>query len=82
MPKVLGSLFAVVALGVCILAGIEPWTSTVRGIVAFAVGHVLGAIWEGFTGAPGGKELNAGDLLTETSEPDDQPVEQLQEEVA
>ncbi|QYK52630.1 MAG: hypothetical protein KF824_10230 [Fimbriimonadaceae bacterium] len=82
MPKVLGSLFAVVALGVCILAGIEPWTSTVRGIVAFAVGHVLGAIWESFTGAPGGKELNAEDLLAEVNEPEPEPEEPLQAEVA
>ncbi len=82
MPKVLGSLFAVVALGVCILAGIEPWTATVRGIVAFAVGHVLGAIWESFTGTPGGKELNAKDLIESVEETVDSPPEMLQEEVA
>lgn len=83
MPKVLGALFAVVALGVCILAGIESWTATLRGIVAYVIGHFFGAIWESFTGVPGGKELNAKDLLESSEDPIDPPQEAiLQEEVA
>lgn len=63
MPKLLGGIFAFVALAVCIVSGIEPWTATVRGVVAFVVGHLAGALWEGFFGAPGAKLIDASALV-------------------
>ena len=46
MSKVVASALSLTALAVCILARIDPWTSFVRAIAAFVVGHVLGAAWE------------------------------------
>jgi hypothetical protein len=78
MPRLLAALFGFTALAVCIIYGIEPWTSIVRGFVAFAMGHVAGAIWESLFGAPGAKEVNASDLVDHAepgrSEPADENV--------
>ncbi|MBL8068566.1 MAG: hypothetical protein JNM28_08955 [Armatimonadetes bacterium] len=62
MPKLLGGLFAFAALSVCILNRIDPWTATVRGLLAFAAGHIAGSIWEGLFGAPAGKVIEADAL--------------------
>lgn len=62
MAKLLGGIFAFVALAVCILNGIEPWTTTVRGLVAFVAGHFAGALWESFFGQPGGKVIQADEF--------------------
>jgi hypothetical protein len=67
MPKLLAGIFALAALSVCILNGIEPWTATVRGFVAFAVGHIAGAVWESIFGQPGGKIITSEDLSVEDS---------------
>jgi|GEM_PF-1728060 len=67
VPKLLGGIFALAALSVCILNGIEPWTATVRGFVAFAVGHIAGAIWESIFGQPGGRIITSEDFATEDS---------------
>lgn len=69
MPKVLGGLFAVVALAVCILASIEPWTATLRGIVAYTIGHLFGVLWESLTGVPGAKELSVEEIKSQFKEP-------------
>lgn len=63
MAKLLGGIFALVALAVCILNRIEPWTATVRGIVAFIAGHFAGALWESFFGQAGGKVIEADQLI-------------------
>lgn len=65
MPKLLGGIFALAALSVCILNGIEPWTATVRGLVAFAVGHIAGALWESIFGQPGGRVISSKDFVSE-----------------
>lgn len=67
MAKLLAGIFALVALAVCIINRIEPWTATVRGLVAFAVGHFAGTLWESFFGQPGGKIVNAEDLVEQTN---------------
>lgn len=46
MSKVVASVLSLTALTVSILARIDPWTSFVRALAAFALGHVLGAAWE------------------------------------
>ncbi|MFM9871859.1 MAG: hypothetical protein ACKVQS_00175 [Fimbriimonadaceae bacterium] len=77
MPKLLGGVFALVALSVCILNGIEPWTATVRGLVAFAVGHIAGALWESIFGQPGGRVVTAEDFaVDESTQIEKQPVEE------
>ncbi len=75
MPKVIGGLFAVVALAVCIVASIEPWTATVRGMVAYAVGHLFGALWESFTGVPGARELSVDELKSQLEDPSAEDAE-------
>ncbi len=67
MPKLLGGIFALAALSVCILNGIEPWTATVRGFVAFAFGHIAGAIWESVFGQPGGRIVTTEDITVQDS---------------
>lgn len=52
MAKLIGAVTALAALAVCILAGIDPVLTTVRGMVAYAVGHVVGAVWEGLLKKP------------------------------
>ncbi|MCA0359919.1 MAG: hypothetical protein LCH41_02580 [Armatimonadetes bacterium] len=49
MSKLIGALTALTALTVCLLNGIEPVTTIVRALVAFAIGHVVGAVWEGIS---------------------------------
>lgn len=52
MAKLIGAVTALAALAVCILAGIDPVLTTVRGMVAYAVGHVVGAVWESLLKKP------------------------------
>ena len=83
MPRLLAALFGFTAIAVCIIYGIEPWTTIVRGFVAFAVGHVAGALWESILGTPGGREVNAAELV-ELAEPGSnaKPSEPADENVA
>lgn len=46
VSKLVGGVLGLTALAVCILMRIDPVTTTVRGLMAFAIGHVLGAAWE------------------------------------
>ena len=46
MAKTLGALLAFLSIAVCILAGIDPVTTTVRGLSAFAIGIAIGAVWD------------------------------------
>ncbi|MBA4292179.1 hypothetical protein C0431_04345 [bacterium] len=82
MPKLLGGLFAFVALAVCIVNGIEPWTSTVRGLVAFFVGHLAGALWESIFGQPGGTVVEASSLIPNESKQNDDNLDPPEEAAA
>lgn len=74
MPKLLGGLFAFAALSVCILNRIDPWTATVRGVLAFAAGHTAGSLWESFFGTPGGKVIEA-DRLEQQRSDEEEPAD-------
>lgn len=51
LPKIVAAVMALAALGAAILAGVDPVQITVRGVIAFVAGWVVGSIWEGFTQA-------------------------------
>lgn len=52
MPKLVASLTALTALAAAVLAGIDPWTTFLRGVIAFMVGHLAGTLWEVIFGKP------------------------------
>lgn len=50
VPRFVGSLTALTALSACVLTGIDPYTTVLRGIVAYAAGHFAGAVWDAIFG--------------------------------
>lgn len=50
VPRFVGSLTALTALSACVLTGMDPYTTILRGIVAYAAGHFAGALWDAIFG--------------------------------
>lgn len=46
MAKLLSSLLALIALGVCIWNRVDPLTSVLRASIAFGIGFFIGAFWD------------------------------------
>jgi hypothetical protein len=45
MPKVIGGILAIVALGASMLAGVDPATTMLRGALAFTLGVIATQVW-------------------------------------
>lgn len=45
MPKVVGGILALFALGASILSQVDPVTSLVRGGIAYGIGVILTQLW-------------------------------------
>lgn len=50
VPVMVSSLTAFTAMATCVIVGIDPWTSVLRGIVAGLVGYFAGSLWEAVFG--------------------------------
>ena len=45
MPKVVGGIMAIVALGASMLAGVDPLTTLWRGLLALTTGVIATQVW-------------------------------------
>lgn len=45
MPKVIGGILAILALGASLLAEVDPTTTLMRGLVAYIIGSFCTQVW-------------------------------------
>lgn len=45
MPKVIGGILAILALGASLLAQVDPVTTLMRGLIAYVIGSFCTQVW-------------------------------------